>query len=194
MGALTPEMGDPAMSDTTPDAVPTPDPAPDPVTPEQLPPDHPLVKAYAATKEQLKDAKRVAAANTEAAQRLAEIEAANQTQAEKDAAALADAQKRAAKAEEDLARLNVATSKGLPPELAARLVGDTVEAMAEDADRLLALMTPAAPPAPTGSADGGPQGTPKSGQLTRADLQNMTPEQIVEAKAAGRLDALLGVS
>ena len=178
----------------TPDPAPTPDPSPDPVTPDLLPPDHPLVKAYAATKEQLKDAKRVAAANTEAAQRLAEIEAANQTQAEKDAAALADAQKRAAKAEEELTRLSVATSKGLPPELAARLVGATPEEMAEDADRLLALMAPAAPPAPTGSADGGPQGTPTPGQLTQADLKNMSPEQIVEAQAAGRLNALLGVS
>jgi hypothetical protein len=31
------------------------------------------------------------------------------------------------------------------------------------------------------------------GQLSRADLKRMTPEQIVEAKGAGRFDALLGV-
>jgi hypothetical protein len=31
------------------------------------------------------------------------------------------------------------------------------------------------------------------GQLAEADLKSMTPEQIVEAKDTGRLDALLGV-
>ena len=30
-------------------------------------------------------------------------------------------------------------------------------------------------------------------QLTRADLAGMTPEQIVEAKAAGRCDQILGI-
>jgi hypothetical protein len=30
-------------------------------------------------------------------------------------------------------------------------------------------------------------------QLIRADLDGMTPEQIVEAKDAGRLNALLGI-
>lgn len=49
------------------------------------------------------------------------------------------------------------------------------------------------PGTPGGSADGGPQGDPKPGQLTRDQLKDMTPKQIVEAKAAGRLNDVLGV-
>lgn len=44
-----------------------------------------------------------------------------------------------------------------------------------------------------GDADGGPRGTSKPGQLTRADLKSMTPKQITEAKAAGRLNDVLGI-
>lgn len=52
-----------------------------------------------------------------------------------------------------------------------------------------------APPAMgAGSADGGPRGGDKPGQLSRAALASMTPEQIVEAKAKGQLDHLLGVT
>lgn len=43
---------------------------------------------------------------------------------------------------------------------------------------------------PGGADQGARPNTPS--QLTREDLKNMTPEQIVEAKAAGRLDHLLG--
>lgn len=40
----------------------------------------------------------------------------------------------------------------------------------------------------------GPQGGSSAPtQLTRADLKNMTPDQITEAKAAGRLNDLLGI-
>ena len=44
-----------------------------------------------------------------------------------------------------------------------------------------------------GDADAGPKGGPKGGQITsREELNRMTPEQVVEAEAAGRLDTLLG--
>lgn len=45
---------------------------------------------------------------------------------------------------------------------------------------------------PTGSADGGPQGDPPNPvkQLTRADLDGMTPAEIVAARKAGQLDDL----
>lgn len=46
----------------------------------------------------------------------------------------------------------------------------------------------------TGSADAGPRGKSTPGQLARADLQSMTPKQITEAKAAGRLNDLLGIT
>lgn len=44
-----------------------------------------------------------------------------------------------------------------------------------------------------GSADGGPRGD-RPAQLTQADLKGMTPEAIVEAKAKGQLDGVLGRS
>lgn len=46
---------------------------------------------------------------------------------------------------------------------------------------------------PGGSAEAGSRGAPGAGQqLTRDDLQSMSPQQIVEAQAQGRLDGLLG--
>ena len=44
-----------------------------------------------------------------------------------------------------------------------------------------------------GDADAGPKGNGKPGQITsREELSRMTPEQIVEAEANGRLEELLG--
>jgi hypothetical protein len=50
------------------------------------------------------------------------------------------AEKRAAEVERELVRSQVAVTKKLPAELAARLRGDTPEELAADADALLALM------------------------------------------------------
>ena len=52
--------------------------------------------------------------------------------------------------------------------------------------------TSGATPPPKGGADGGPKGRPAAGQLSREDLARMTPDQIVAAKAEGRLTSLLG--
>lgn len=38
-----------------------------------------------------------------------------------------------------------------------------------------------------------PAPTPIDGQLTRADLKTMTPDEIVQAKADGRLNTVLGI-
>ena len=45
-----------------------------------------------------------------------------------------------------------------------------------------------------GGADGGARGKSKVGQLSRDDLKSMTPDEIVKAKADGRLNDLLGIS
>ena len=183
------------MTDPTPD--PAPDPTPDPTldpTPDPAPAEDPAAelekwKHFARTHE------KAAKANAEAAAKLQAIEDAAKTQAEKDSEARTAAEQRATQAETDLARLKVATTKGLPPELAARLVGSTEAEMAEDADRLLAVMKPATPPAPTGKVDGGPQGAPKPGQLSRADLQSMSAKDITEARRNGLLgDVLSGTT
>jgi hypothetical protein len=194
MGTRHPTWEPYTMTDPTPD--PAPDPTPDP-TPDPAPAEDPAAelekwKHFARTHE------KAAKANAEAAAKLQAIEDAAKTQAEKDSEARTAAEQRATQAETDLARLKVATSKGLPPELAARLVGSTEAEMAEDADRLLEVMkpiTPAATPAPTGKADSGPQGTPKPGQLSRADLQSMSAKDITEARRSGLLgDVLAGTT
>ncbi len=47
---------------------------------------------------------------------------------------------------------------------------------------------------PTGDGDGGGRGESSPAQLSRDDLKTMNPDEIVKAKAEGRLNDLLGVS
>ena len=137
---------------------------------------------------------KTAKANAEAARRLAEIEDAAKSQAERDAEAKAAAERRAVAAEAELLRMRVAAAKGVPAELAGRLIGETEAEMSDDADRLMAAMKPKGV-APTGSADGGPQGgqAGKPAQLDRGALDTMTPDQINAAREAGQLNDLLGI-
>lgn len=90
------------------------------------------------------------------ANRLNELEAANQTEAEKLRAAAEAAEKRAAEAESarDAAalaqlRTDVAVAKGLPLTLAQRLQGATREELEGDADTLLSTLAPARQAAPS---------------------------------------------
>jgi hypothetical protein len=78
-----------------------------------------------------------AKANAAAAKRLAEIEEANKTEAEKTQSRLSEAEERAAKAESQLMRIEIAAAKGLTPKQAGRLVGTTREELEADADELL---------------------------------------------------------
>lgn len=124
--------------------------------------------------------------------KLAEIEEQGKTEAQKALDAAAAAEARATEAEQKLLRLEVAAAKGIPATEADLLTGATRAEMEAVADRLAGLIQPAAPPRPTGSADGGPQGAPPNGvvQLTRADLKNMSAAEIVAAGKAGQLDDL----
>jgi hypothetical protein len=73
-------------------------------------------------------------------------------------------------------RLEVAMKKGLPPELAARLTGETQEQLEKDADALLPLLKARSPGVPPGGGDGLP---PKT-----FDLSKMTPEEIRKNRPA----------
>lgn len=186
------------MTDPAPDPAPAPDP--EPTTPPSVTdPDPAKVDDPAAEiakwKHFAREHEKAAKANADAARKLQEIEDAAKTQAEKDADARAAAEARAVKAETDLLRHKVASTKGIPVDLADLLTGADEAEMTAVADRLLA-MKGTTPPAPSGGADGGPQGAPvhKVPQLTRADLSTLTPEQIVDAKAKGQLNDLLGTS
>lgn len=153
------------------------------------------------------------------AERLDEIEAANQSELEK-------AQQRAEQAEQALEQIKVemrstrlrAAIEGAARDLGAVdasdvfalvdkdqvTVGDdgqvtgaveAVKALLEAKPHLVGNQTAPAP-AP-GSADGGPRGSSdrdRPRQLTRADLSSMSPEQIVAAEEAGQLDDLMGRS
>ena len=79
-------------------------------------------------------------------------------------------------------RLEVATRKGLPPALADRLVGETVEAMEADADRLLEFAKPTGAPGVPPAGKGQP---PKP-----VDMSTMTPAEIRELSTDKRRQAL----
>lgn len=132
--------------------------------------------------------------NAEAAKRLAEIEDANKSEVERAIARAEEAERRAQQLELDSVRASVALEKGLTPSQAKRLVGASREELEADADDLLADLK-ANRASTVASADGqGRTGTAvgaTGGQLTRADLQNMTKKQIDEARRDGRLDDLL---
>lgn len=86
-----------------------------------------------------------------AAEKLAEIEAANQTEAEKTQARLEVAEKRAAELEVQYLRAEVANEKGVPAKL---LAGATREELEAAADELIAFRGEQKPPAPKSSALG----------------------------------------
>jgi len=86
-----------------------------------------------------------AKANAAAAVKLAELESQSQTTEQKYANALQEAQTAQLKA----LRYEVAVENGLDLKLAARLTGDTKEALAADAVELKNLLQPKAPDGPT---------------------------------------------
>lgn len=85
------------------------------------------------------------------AAKLAEIEAANQTEAEKAQARLEAAERRAAELEVQALRAEVANEKGVPVKL---LAGATREELESAADELIAFRGEQKPPAPKSSALG----------------------------------------
>lgn len=172
---------------------------PKPAAPIHLPDDHPLVKAYNAQKQTIRDLKTGNEEIIAKANKFDELEEANKTEMQKlieraeKAESLAN-QLQAAQQRTNLA-LQVAAAKGVPAEL---LTADTQEAMEAQADQLLAFRStatpatpPAAPPAGViGNADTDPANQVK--QLTQADLKTMTPAEVIAADRAGQLNALKG--
>lgn len=114
----TPETGDTAAPAA---------PAGTPATPDRLPDDHPLVKAYQATKGDLAAAR----------QKVKEFEDRDKSDADKAADRLTAAEKRAADAEAALLRRTVADDKGLTAAQAKFLTGTTQEEIEAKADEIL---------------------------------------------------------
>ena len=139
------------------------------------------------------------------ATKLAELEKASMSDNEKAVAEAKDQGRQEARTEVGIklaqARIEAALAKFVDdPSVITEdlnLAAYVTETGDVDEDRVQALKAKYAallkPGQPTGSADGGPRGTSKPGQLTRDDLKSMTPQQITKAKADGLLNDVLGV-
>lgn len=178
------------------DTADTTTPATD-VQPEAAPVEAPAATAAAETPDATKLASQVehwkamarknearAKENATAAQRLAEIEDAQKSEAEKLQAKLEAAERRAAEAEQARLRAEIAQTKGVPADL---LTGATEDELNAAAERLLAFRGQPTPPE-YGRGTDAPPTKPK--QLTKTDMARMTPEQIVKADDAGLFDDL----
>lgn len=169
----------------------------EPTTPEAQPPPVEVAPAQAPAetdwKAEAKKWESRAKENKTAAERLAELEEASKTEAEKVADRAAKAEQRASEAEARLLRLSVASEKAIPTDLHQFLTASDEEGLRSQADLLLSRIAPPPTPPPP-PFNGGPRGEAASAsQLTQADLNQMTPGQIVKAQADGRLNDLLGI-
>ena len=191
---------------SVPTTEPTPTAAPaatEPKTPE-APQDGQRVETFDAeyvSKLRSENAKyrTEAKANADAAAKLAAIEEASKTEAQKLADRLAAAEAKAAESELKALRAEVAQTKGVP---AALLTGSNADELTAAADALIAFRgeAPKLPAAPS-AAGQGKVGEPVGAgapQLTADDLKRMTAEKryddITKARAEGRFNALLGIS
>jgi predicted PilT family ATPase len=170
--------------------------APTPAPPASTPAAPPSPEDLAADLEKWKAMSRKheeqAKANADKAKRLDALEEASKSETEKLIARAEAAEKAAAEATSKALRADVAAAKGVP---AALLSGSTQEELEAAADALLAFKgtTPKAPSADGQGKVGGPVGADQ-GQLTDADLESMTTDEINKARRAGRLDKVLGKS
>lgn len=144
-----PEPGAPAAP-AAPQAPAAPATQPTASEPHRLPDDHPLVKAYQATKQSLAEAK----------DKLRGHEDAGKSELEKLTEKVTAAEQRAAAAEVKLLRSDVAADKGLTPAQAKFLTGSTKEEMEAQADEILKAFpasgaTPPPSKTPTPTLKGG---------------------------------------
>jgi hypothetical protein len=130
-----------------------------------------------------------AKANADKAKRFDEFEESQKTELQKAADRAAAAEAKAAEIEARAIRAEVAAAKGVPATL---LSGSTQEELEASADALIAFRGEKPKP-DFGGGDRGTDVAAKGGQLGAEDVKRMTPDQIVEAKAAGRLNDYLGV-
>lgn len=136
-----------------------------------------------------------AQADRELAAKWREYETSQKSEHEKLAEELAKANAIANEATSKLTRYEVATEKGIPAEAIDLLTGDTKEDLEAAAEKLLSLIADQSKPkTPKPDELQGKPSNGNAGQLTQAELKGMTAAQIMEAKAAGRLNDVLGIN
>lgn len=135
-----------------------------------------------------------AQADRELAAKWREYESSQKSEHEKLAEELAKANAIASEATSKLTRYEVAAIKGIPADAIDLLNGSTREDLEAAADKLMSLIADQSKPkSPRPDDLQGKPATGNVGQLAKADLAGMTPAQIMEAKAAGRLNDVLGI-
>lgn len=134
-------------------------------------------RALAKIKESNREAQALRKRLQDAEARLAKIDEDGKSELEKAIARAEAAEKSAADAEAKRLRLQVATDKGLPAGLAARLQGSTLEELEADAAELLESFPPATPSAAA------PAGRPVEARPASAD-PTQGPVEMDPAKLA----------
>jgi hypothetical protein len=134
-----------------------------------------------------------AKADHELAQKWREYEDTQKSEHEKLADELARERAEAAQAKAELLRLRIASERGITGDATKLLKGSTQEELEAEADLLLSLIADQSKPkAPKPDENQGKPAQTVLGQLTKADLKTMSPQEIVAAKAEGRLNELMG--
>ena len=136
--------------------------------------------------------------NSEARQRLSEIEEASKSEAQKLADRAAAAEAKVAQFESEKQQREwvkaVAEATGVPADV---LRGSTLEDIQAHADSLKSHISqePDAPRGPHVPSEGTKAGESRGvSQLTQDDLKSMSPEQVNAARKSGRLNRLLNIS
>lgn len=132
-------------------------------------------------------------ATADKAKRFDEIEEASKSELEKAQARAQELESAVKEANLKATRSEIAAAKGVPAEL---LTGDDDESLNASADQLLAFrgQTPKAGTTDGQGKVGDSQNVNGVKQLTREDLKGMSTDQINEAREAGQLNKLQGIS
>jgi hypothetical protein len=184
---------DPAITET-PSATEIPEaPADGTITADER---EELAKLRAIHKDEQKWERR-AKENFEKAKRLDELEMAKKSVEERLIAERDQALATAETERTERLREKISRETGVPPD---RITGATEDDMRADAENALswakefAKKTAGPLGAPAAAVTGDGKGPQAPAQLNRDDLKRMTPQQIIEAEKAGRLDYLKGLN
>lgn len=131
----------------------------------------------------------------ELAQKWREYEESLKPLQEKLADDLNSAKAEAESARTALLRYEIASEKGIPPEAIKLLQGSSREELEEAAETLVSLLAnQSKPKAPVPDESQGRPTTANLGQLSKDELANLSPAELLKAKSEGRLNDVLGIN